>query len=56
MDAVKRDSLNLMDTVRSFNSIATIVICGLLPKLGDWAWNKEFSFDLKDFLQIWCCQ
>ena len=55
MDTVKRDFLNLMDTVRSFNSTATIVICGLLPRLGDWAWSKEFSFDMNNFLQVWCC-
>ena len=56
MDTVKRDFLSLMDTVRSFNSTATIVICGLLPRLGDWAWSKEFSFDMNNFLQVWCCQ
>ena len=56
MDTVKRDSLNLMDTVRSFNSIATIVICGLLHRLDDWAWSKEFSFDMNNFLLVWYCQ
>ena len=56
MDTVKRDFLNLMDPVRSFNATTTIVICGLLPRLSDWAWSKEFSFDMNDFLQVWCCQ
>ena len=56
MDTVKRDYLHLMVTVRSFNSTATIVICHLLPRLGDWARSKEFSFDMNIFLQVWCCQ
>ena len=49
MDTVERDFLNLMDLVSSLNSTATIVICGLLPRLGDWAWSKEFSFDINVF-------
>ena len=56
MDTVKRNLLNLMDTVRSFNSTATIAICGLLPRLGDWACSKEFSLDMNNFLQVWCSQ
>ena len=36
MDSVKNDFLRLMDTVRTLNSQATILILGLLPRLGDW--------------------
>ena len=49
MDIVKRDYLNLMVTVRSFNSTATIVICDLLPRLEDCARSKRVQFWYEQF-------
>ena len=56
MDSVKNDFLRLMDTVRTLNSQATILILGLLPRLGDWVWSKALCIELNDFLQVWCCE
>ena len=56
MDSVKNDFLRLMDTVQTVNSHATILILGLLPRLGDWVWSKALCIELNDFLQVWCCE
>ena len=55
MNSITKDFFTLMNTVKALNPQATIVICGSIPRLWDWAWSREFSLELNDFLQEWCC-
>ena len=55
MNSIINDFHSLMNTVKARNPQATIVICGSIPRLGDWAWSKPFSLELNDYLQQWCC-
>ena len=55
MNSITKDFFTLMNTVEALNPQASIVICGFIPRLGDWVWDTEFSLELNDFLQKWCC-
>ena len=46
MNSIIKDFHSLMNTVKARNPQATIVICGSIPRLGDWAWSRPFSLEL----------
>ena len=56
MAKIQLDFLWLIDTIRQKNPGVTLVICGTLPRLGDWYWSREPSFALNAFLEKWVRQ
>ena len=49
------DFIHLMCTIKDFNPQASLVILAVIPRPGDWDWSKQFSYELNDYMQKWCC-